>query len=401
MQPTRSILLAEEDAATRAFLADNLTADGYRVLVADDKPAALELLERPAAGPRPLRRQRRHARSCSTPSAGRTGSPASIAPDTPLIVLTADADELARVRYLDRGGDDVITKPFSLPRAARPHPRAAAPRLRAPRREPHPRSARSTIDRVSRQVHVGRHGRRAVEDGVRAAHPPRRRPDARVHQGRAAARRVGLSLDGPHPHARLARLPAAQQARRRRRTVRRERVGRRLPARRRRPATRPSGARHETRAAAAQSAAAPRRRAGAAHTATAHDAAAARAVAQARPPTGGPDGAPAVRAPPRRSGAKIVGGACVVCLQTKGITPAHLAPRSLGGCDDPDCVVPLCWMHHRAYDTGRLELLPHLEPRWRAEIAHAVLAPRADRSGAIDWRRKADELVARRAADER
>ena len=71
--------------------------------------------------------------------------------------------------------------------------------------------------------------------------------------------------------------------------------------------------------------------------------------------------------------AKIVGSACVVCLQTKGLTPAHLAPRSLGGCDHPDCVVPLCWMHHRAYDTGRLELLPHLEPRWRAEVAHAVL----------------------------
>jgi hypothetical protein len=69
---------------------------------------------------------------------------------------------------------------------------------------------------------------------------------------------------------------------------------------------------------------------------------------------------------------KIVGGACVVCLQTKGITPAHLAPRSLGGCDHPDCVVPLCWTHHRAYDTGRLELLPHLEPQCRAEIAHAV-----------------------------
>jgi hypothetical protein len=71
--------------------------------------------------------------------------------------------------------------------------------------------------------------------------------------------------------------------------------------------------------------------------------------------------------------AKMLGAACVVCRQTKGITPAHLAARSLGGCDHPDCVVPLCWMHHRAYDTGRLELLPHLEPRWRAEVAHAVL----------------------------
>lgn len=71
--------------------------------------------------------------------------------------------------------------------------------------------------------------------------------------------------------------------------------------------------------------------------------------------------------------AKIVGSACVVCLQTKGLTPAHLAPRTMGGCDEPDCVVPLCWMHHRAYDTGRLELLPYLEPVWRTEVAHAVL----------------------------
>ena len=71
--------------------------------------------------------------------------------------------------------------------------------------------------------------------------------------------------------------------------------------------------------------------------------------------------------------AKIVGSACVVCLQTKGLTPAHLAPRTMGGCDEPDCVVPLCWLHHRAYDTGRLELLPFLEPQWRVEVAHAVL----------------------------
>jgi hypothetical protein len=30
-------------------------------------------------------------------------------------------------------------------------------------------------------------------------------------------------------------------------------------------------------------------------------------------------------------------------------------------------------MHHRAYDTERLDLLSYLEPRWRAEVAHAVL----------------------------
>jgi hypothetical protein len=34
--------------------------------------------------------------------------------------------------------------------------------------------------------------------------------------------------------------------------------------------------------------------------------------------------------------------------------------------------VPLCWRHHQAFDTGRLDLLPYLEPRWRAEVANAV-----------------------------
>jgi hypothetical protein len=71
--------------------------------------------------------------------------------------------------------------------------------------------------------------------------------------------------------------------------------------------------------------------------------------------------------------AKIAGAACVVCQQTKGITPAHLAPRSMGGCDAADCVVPLCWTHHRAYDEGRLELLGHLEPQWRQEVPPAVM----------------------------
>jgi hypothetical protein len=35
-------------------------------------------------------------------------------------------------------------------------------------------------------------------------------------------------------------------------------------------------------------------------------------------------------------------------------------------------VVPLCRVHHRAYDSGTLDLLPHLEPGSRAELAHAV-----------------------------
>ena len=36
------------------------------------------------------------------------------------------------------------------------------------------------------------------------------------------------------------------------------------------------------------------------------------------------------------------------------------------------CVVALCRAHHRAYDRGGLDLVPHLEPRHRAQAAHAV-----------------------------
>jgi hypothetical protein len=48
-------------------------------------------------------------------------------------------------------------------------------------------------------------------------------------------------------------------------------------------------------------------------------------------------------------------------------------PRCLGGCDKPDCVVPLCRVHHRTYDRGELDLLPRLEPRYRAELAHGLM----------------------------
>jgi hypothetical protein len=99
------------------------------------------------------------------------------------------------------------------------------------------------------------------------------------------------------------------------------------------------------------------------------------AETQLRPSALAQAAAPIARRPMAASQAqraKIVGGACVVCEKTNGLTPAHLAPRGMGGCDHPDCVVPMCWAHHRAYDTGRLDLLAHLEPRWRTEVAHAV-----------------------------
>jgi hypothetical protein len=70
--------------------------------------------------------------------------------------------------------------------------------------------------------------------------------------------------------------------------------------------------------------------------------------------------------------AAAAGRCCIVCGTDRRVDPAHLIPRSLGGCGDRLCVVALCRQCHRSYDRGELDLLPFLEPAWRAQLAHAV-----------------------------
>lgn len=64
-----------------------------------------------------------------------------------------------------------------------------------------------------------------------------------------------------------------------------------------------------------------------------------------------------------REGCRVHGEAC------GGHDPAHVIDRSLGGCNDPACVVPLCRFMHELYDRGDFDLLPHLSLQ---EQAHAV-----------------------------
>jgi len=67
----------------------------------------------------------------------------------------------------------------------------------------------------------------------------------------------------------------------------------------------------------------------------------------------------------------VAGRPCIACGSERRVDAAHVIPRALG-CGDALDVVPLCRACHRAYDTGRLDLLPYLEPEWRAQVAHAV-----------------------------
>jgi DNA-binding response OmpR family regulator len=112
-----TILVAEDDATTRTFLADELTADGYDLLVADCAKDALRLLETkfpdlaivdvglPDASGLEVVRRVREADGVAT----------RIDPATPLILLSGRCGEVDRVRGFDRGADDYVAKPFSYP----------------------------------------------------------------------------------------------------------------------------------------------------------------------------------------------------------------------------------------------------------------------------------------------
>jgi hypothetical protein len=68
---------------------------------------------------------------------------------------------------------------------------------------------------------------------------------------------------------------------------------------------------------------------------------------------------------------RVAGLACIVCAEHAGhCHPAHVVPRSHPKMTDEAAnstraVVPLCFTDHRAYDDGKIDLLPYLEPAWR------------------------------------
>ena len=156
-----TILLAEEHDATRAFLEDNLRADGYRVLIAADRAKALALL---ATAHPDLIVVDVNGQTLELLDAVRSGDgiAGSADPDTPMIILSRDADRLQRIRLLERGGDDVMRKPFAYP------------------------ELRARIGAVLRRSRATRKGRRIVRAGPIVI-------DVRSREVRVYERRVELS----------------------------------------------------------------------------------------------------------------------------------------------------------------------------------------------------------------
>jgi DNA-binding response OmpR family regulator len=107
-----TILVVEDDPTTRTFLADNLTADGYELLVADTARDGLRLLETkfpdlalvdvglPDASGLDLLRRVRAA----------DGLVSRVDPATPFVLVSGRDGELDRLRGFDRGADDYICK---------------------------------------------------------------------------------------------------------------------------------------------------------------------------------------------------------------------------------------------------------------------------------------------------
>jgi DNA-binding response OmpR family regulator len=153
-----TIMVVEDDDATRAFLADNLKADSYGVVAAGSARQALNLLEvkdcdlmlldvmLPDASGFEFCRRLRMA----------DGLAQRIDPQLPVIMLSGRASETDRVRGFARGADDYVVKPFHYPEIAA--------RIGAVLRRSKDRRAQGAlqvgelrIDPVSREVTLGEH----------------------------------------------------------------------------------------------------------------------------------------------------------------------------------------------------------------------------------------------------
>jgi DNA-binding response OmpR family regulator len=110
-----TILVAEDDATTRTFLADELTADGYDLLVAESAADAVRLLETKfpdlaildvGLGDRSGLEVVRRVRAAD-------GAVSRIDPDLAVLVLSGRCGEVDRVRAFEAGADDFVAKPYS------------------------------------------------------------------------------------------------------------------------------------------------------------------------------------------------------------------------------------------------------------------------------------------------
>lgn len=128
-----TLLVVEDDVTTRTFLADNLTADGYEMLVAGNAADALRLIEEryPDLAIVDLGLPDRDGLDLVREVRASDGVASRIDPALPLVLVSGRVSELDRLRGWERGCDDYVCKPFSYPEL---RARVAAVLRRAERR---------------------------------------------------------------------------------------------------------------------------------------------------------------------------------------------------------------------------------------------------------------------------
>jgi DNA-binding response OmpR family regulator len=110
-----TLLLVEDDPVLRTFLADNLTADGYELVVADTLRDGLRELEykRPDLAIVDLGLPDGSGLDLIGRVRAADGVASRLDPALPLVVLSGRSSEIDRVRGFERGADDFVVKPFS------------------------------------------------------------------------------------------------------------------------------------------------------------------------------------------------------------------------------------------------------------------------------------------------
>jgi DNA-binding response OmpR family regulator len=147
------LLLVEDDPVLRTFLADNLTADGFELLLAETVRDALRLLEykQPDLALVDLGLPDGSGLDLVARVRGADGVASRLDPLVPLVIVTGRTAELDRLRGFERGADDYVAKPFSYAEL-RLRLRAVLRRTRARRGGGRLRVGELEVDPASRDV---------------------------------------------------------------------------------------------------------------------------------------------------------------------------------------------------------------------------------------------------------
>jgi two-component system KDP operon response regulator KdpE len=143
------ILVVDDEPPIRRFLRTSLTSQGYVVLEAGDGAEALDTLKRNAVDVVVLDLGLPNLHGFDVISRMREGKSV-----VPIIVLSSRADEAGKVRALDLGADDYVTKPFGLDELLARIRTALRHRVQKEGAEPVFRSGGLAVDLVRRLVTV-------------------------------------------------------------------------------------------------------------------------------------------------------------------------------------------------------------------------------------------------------